>query len=207
VATVAAAALSPSQARSDADPASDVLLGSPVFYPFQPPVATSLQNQLQEELAQLQKQGLNLKVAIIGSPVDLGALPDMFGKPQTYAEFLEREISFNQPQPLLVVMPQGFGVSHAVPLSSLTGVKVDAAGKSDGLARTAIVAVQRIAQAAVKPIAGPAHGGSSSPGGTSPLITFGAPALLVLIVVSALALRQRRLLAEPDSEPDQSRDP
>ena len=190
-------------ALADADPASDVLLGAPAFYPFEPPVSNSLQSQLQQELAQLQKKGLNLKVAIIGSPVDLGALPNMFGKPQTYANFLGREISFNQPQPLLVVMPNGFGISNAGPASALSGVKVDAAGKSNGLARSAILAVPRIAQAAGKPIAAvtPGGGGSGS-GGTSPLLTFGAPALIVVLAVSLLAWRQRRAGALESSEND-----
>lgn len=196
VALLAAAAIPAAQALADADPASDILLGSPTFYPFQPPVSTSLQDQLQQELAELQKKGLNLKVAIIASPVDLGAIPNMFGKPQTYADFLDREISFNQAVPLLVVMPSGFGISHAVPASALSAVKIDASGKSDGLARAAIVAVRRIAQAAGKPIAAASGSGGGSGSGTSPLITFGAPALLVLVVVSLLAWHQRRTLAK-----------
>jgi hypothetical protein len=196
LALLAMVALPAAQALADADPASDILLGSPTFYPFSPPVSTSLQSQLQRELAELQKQGLALKVAIIQSPVDLGAIPNMFGKPQTYANFLENEISFNQPQPLLVVMPSGFGIAHAGSASALSGVKIDAAAKSDGLARAAIVAVQRIAQAAGKPIAAASGSGGGSGSGTSPLITFGAPALLVLIVVSLLAWRQRRTLTE-----------
>ena len=56
-------------------------------------------------------EGLPLKVAIIHSPADLGAIPSIFGKPQGYANFLDREISFNGPVPLLVVMPDGYGVA------------------------------------------------------------------------------------------------
>ncbi|HUZ29304.1 MAG TPA: hypothetical protein VMU90_08695 [Solirubrobacteraceae bacterium] len=199
-----ASSVAASSALGDADPASDILLGAPAFYPFSPPVSNTLQNQLEQELSELQKKGLNLKVGIIQSPVDLGAIPNMFGQPQTYANFLDREISFNQPQPLLVVMPNGFGISHAGPPSALSGLKVDAAGKSDGLTRSAILAVQRIAQANAKPIAALAPGGGKSgSGGTSPLITFGAPALIVLIAVSAIAWRQRRagaLETEEDAE-------
>jgi hypothetical protein len=101
------------------------------------------------------------------------------------------------------VMPQGFGVAQAAPPSALSGLQVDATGKSDGLARSAILAVQRIAKAAGKPISGgaPTSGGSGS-GGTSPLISFGAPALVVLIGVSLVALRQRRASARLDDEGD-----
>lgn len=189
-------------ALADADPASDILLGSPVFFPFQPPVSTSLQAQLEKELAELQKKGISLKVAIIASPVDLGAIPNMFGKPQTYADFLEREIAFNQPVALLVVMPSGFGTSH-VPPGALSGLKVDATAKSDGLARSTILAVPRIAQAAGKPISAVAPGGSSGSGGAPPLLTFGAPALVVLIAVSLVAIRQRRTVGVSATENEQ----
>jgi hypothetical protein len=179
---------------ADADPASDVLLGAPAFFPYQPAVSQALQAQLQRDLAQLQKQGLNLKVAIIESPVDLGAIPNMFGRPQAYAEFLDREISFNQPQPLVVVMPQGFGVSHAGSPSALGGVKIDTAHRSDGLTASAILAVQQIARGAGKSVSGgrvPVGGGSAG-GGTSPLLTFGGPAILVALGALVAARFHRR---------------
>ena len=116
-------------AAADADPASDILLGSQVFYPYQPAVSPALQRQLEQKLGGLKANGMNLKVAIIQSPVDLGALPSIFGKPQQYAEFLDREISFQKPQPLLVVMPNGFGLVHAGPLSSVAGLKIDKAAE------------------------------------------------------------------------------
>ncbi len=179
---------------ADADPASDILLGAPAFYPYQPAVSTPLQSQLEHELALLKARGLNLKVAIIGSPVDLGALPTMFGKPQTYANFLAQEISFSGPQPLLVVMPAGFGLAHAGPPSALSGLKVDSAQQSNGLARSAILAVQRIARANGKPIpTGSASSGAGrSGGGTSKLVTFGVPAVLVVLAAGAAWLLRRR---------------
>jgi hypothetical protein len=50
-----------------------------------------------------------IKVALIASPADLGALPSLFGKPQKYADYLEEEIRFGGMQPLLVVMASGYG--------------------------------------------------------------------------------------------------
>ena len=184
---------------ADADPPSDYLLGAPVFYPFELPTAPALRTQLERALAELKSKGLNLKVAIVGSPTDLGAVSDLFGKPQTYASFLDREISFNQPQPLLVVMPAGFGRSNAGPASALSGLAVDGAHQSNGLARTAILAVLRIARADGKPISlsQVASVSSRSGGGVSPLITFGAPALLV-ILGALLAGRLRRTPAASD---------
>jgi hypothetical protein len=184
-------------AVADADPPSDYLLAAPVFYPFEPPTAPALGSQLDHALAELKAKGLNLKVAIVGSPTDLGAVPDLFGKPQTYASFLDREISFNQPQPLLVVMPAGFGEANAGPASALSGLAVDRTHQSNGLARTAILAVVRIARAEGKPISlsGVASVNSHSSGGVSPLLTFGAPVVLV-ILGAWLAGRLRRRRAE-----------
>ena len=182
------------RAGADADPASDILLGAPAFYPYQPAVSASLQSQLEQKLALLKAKGLNLKVAIIGSPVDLGALPTMFGKPQTYANFLAQEISFNGPQALLVVMPAGFGLAHAGPPSALSGLKVDSAQQSNGLASSAILAVQRIARANGKPIpTGSASSGPGRPGGgSSKLVTFGVPAVLVVLAAGTVWLLRRR---------------
>lgn len=189
----------PGPALGDADPASDVLLGVSAFYPYVPAVSASLQNQLQRELAELARRGLNLKVAIIESPTDLGAIPVLFGKPQTYANFLEREISFTGPQPLLVVMPQGFGLSHAGPITALDGLKVDSAGRSNGLTQSAILAVARIARTAGKPLPGSAPTTGPSPsgdgGGDSSLIGFGALAVLLVLGASIVVVRRRRVVA------------
>ena len=53
---------------------------------------------------------LPIKVALINRPFDLGVIPSLYGKPQQYAAYLEREISFRGPQPLLVVMYDGYGL-------------------------------------------------------------------------------------------------
>jgi hypothetical protein len=182
-------------AAADADPASDILLGSQVFYPYQPAVSAALQRQLEQKLSGLKANGMNLKVAIIQSPVDLGALPSIFGKPQQYAEFLDREISFSRPQPLLVVMPNGFGLVHAGPLSSVAGLKIDKAQKSNGLAAAAVQAVDRIAKANGKSTTGGSGASSSSSGGgggTSPVIIFGIPILVILLAVGAVLVLRRR---------------
>jgi hypothetical protein len=191
VVMVAAAVLAPARALGDADPASDVLLGSLAFYPYQPAPAQQLQNQLNRELAQIHQEGLGLKVAIIETPIDLGAIPNMFGKPQTYADFLEQEISFGGPVPLLVVMPAGFGLTHAGSPASLAGLKVDAAQRSDGLTQSAILAVRRIARGAGKSVP---TGATTSPAesGTSPVIKYALPAILVLLAAFVAARLQRR---------------
>jgi len=192
LAAAVCAAVPAPRALADADPASDYLLGAPAFYPFQPRTSTPVRQQLERALAALKARGLNLKVAIIENPTDLGAVPNLFGKPQAYATFLGQEISFNQPQPLLVVMPSGFGLSHVGPASALHGQSVDSAHKSDGMARSATAAVERLARANGKPISVSSAARSGSGSGVSPLITFGAPALIVVLgALFASRIRRR----------------
>ena len=69
------------------------------------------QPTLNAETAAAKRAGFPIKVALIASPVDLGVIPDLFGKPQQYADFLDQEISFQGKQPLLVVMAAGYGVA------------------------------------------------------------------------------------------------
>ena len=109
-------AAAPPAARADGDPASDMLLIQNVFYPFSPPVAPAIQRTLNAETAAAKRAHFPIKVALIASPADLGAVPSLFAKPQQYADFLDQEISFfGGKQPLLVVMPNGYGVQGLTP--------------------------------------------------------------------------------------------
>jgi hypothetical protein len=133
-----------------------------------------------------------LKVAIIGSPEDLGAVPEFFGHPQSYAKFLDREISFNHPQPLLVVMAAGYGLANSGPATALSGFTVDRSHGSYGLTRSAILAVVALARADGRPISAPAiPPGSSSHGGVPVGALFAIPAAL-LFGVGILLLRSGR---------------
>lgn len=82
-----------------------------MFYPNSPPVSTSLQKTLNAETAAAARAHFPIKVALIDSPTDLGAIPSFYDKPQPYAHSLDQEISsIKAKQPLLVVMPDGYGV-------------------------------------------------------------------------------------------------
>ena len=191
--------LAPAAARADGDPASDYLLIQDTFLPFQFKVSPNVATALQTAVARAKAAGYPLKVAVISAPTDLGAVPDLFGKPQQYADFLDREISFNKKALLLVVMPQGFGVSGTGPASVLAGRTVPAGTGSDRLARAAIPAVGALAAHAGHPISLPTVGAAiGSSGGTSALLTFGAPLALVLLVAGGAALfKSRAGPAEP----------
>jgi hypothetical protein len=175
--------LSPSTARADGDPASDVLLGEDVFFPYSPQVTAALQRTLNAEAAAVRKAHAPIKVALIASPVDLGVIPDLFDKPQQYADFLDQEISFQSKQPLLVVMPAGYGTQGlpAQAASAIAALPRPAGKQSNDLARAAVVAVARLAAAEGHPITG-VHGlpsSASSGGGSSSTI-------LVILLAAAL---------------------
>jgi hypothetical protein len=196
----AVATLSPPIAYADGDPASDVLLGESVFYPYTPAVSTALAKTLNAETAAASRKLFPIKVALIASPVDLGVIPDLFGKPQQYAAFLDQEISFQTRQPLLVVMSSGFGLEGmtAPANSAIASVAKPVSGSSDDLARAAITAVAKLAAAEGHPIAGVpgVPGASKSGGGSSTTI------VLAVLIAAALAsgaalivLRRRRTAA------------
>jgi hypothetical protein len=192
------AALAPGAALADGDPASDVLLGENVFYPYSPHVSAAAQKSLNALTAAAKKSGFPIKVALIASPVDLGVIPDLFGKPQKYAEFLDQEISFRGKQPLLVVMPAGYGTQGLSPkaVSAIAALPKPTKG-NDGLATAASSAVTKAAQAAGHPITAGSGSGSSGKSGsgsssTTIVIALAAAAVIAAGALAVLTLRRRR---------------
>jgi hypothetical protein len=172
----------PSQSWGDGDPASDVLLAQDVFYPYQPKVSPALEATLERTLqAAAKAAGLHLKVAIVGSAQELGIVPNLFGHPQRYAQFLDREITFNQPQQLLVVMPSGFGTVPIGFTSVLSRVPISAQQRSDGLVRSAILAVVALARYRGHPISTPSLSSSRTGGSPPALLVYGLPAALLAL--------------------------
>lgn len=185
--------LPPVAAHADSDPASDVLLVQSAFFPYQPAVSPRLETTVNTLLARVAGAHVPLKVAIIGSPEDLGAVFDLFGHPQQYAEFLDREISFNTRQPLLVAMPAGFGLVAAGSVSAIAGVVVDSHHGSNGLARSAILAVAALARSRGHPVSVPRipSGAASTHDGFPSTVLFALPLAMVL-VVTLVSLRFRK---------------
>jgi len=200
---VAAVSISrPAAALADGDPASDVLLGDNVFYPYSPAVPRSVQVTLNAVAAKAKAQGFALKVALIAAPTDLGVIPDLFGKPQPYAKFLDQEISFTSRQRLLVVMAAGYGLEgfNGPAQAAARGLPLPAGRTSTDLARAALIAVPRLAAASGHAIRGvpgvPAAAGDAGSGSRAPLaIALGAATLLVAAAV--LILRRRTAARSP----------
>ncbi len=183
-------------ALADGDPASDTLLGENVFYPYSPAVSATIEKALNSETSAAAKAGFPIKVALIASPIDLGVIPDLFGKPQSYADFLDQEISFQRKQLVLVVMAAGYGTDGlpAAAKRAVTTLHLPAGRTSTDLAQAATVAVAKLASAAGHPIAGVkgVPSGGSSGGSSSTPIVIGLAAAAVFVAAALVVLRRRQ---------------
>jgi hypothetical protein len=147
VVALVALLLLPTAARADGDPASDILYFTDVFTSFDETSKPLIAN-LRHETEVARAQGRPIKVAVVWTQTDLGAVPQLFNKPDTYAKFLGAELSGVLTGPLLIVMPSGFGVysKHGnvqKMLQAVEKVPVHAA-TVDELTQTATVAVQKL---------------------------------------------------------------
>jgi hypothetical protein len=194
VLTIVPAIVAPAPAMTDGDPASDELIGANVFYPFSPPVDADLQTTLNAETAAASRAHFPIKVALIESPADLGAIPSLFAKPQQYADFLDQEISFaGTTTLLLVVMPNGYGVQGVGQAATTAAASLSKprSGQSDDLARAAIMAVPKLAAAAGHPVG--AISSASGTGGVSSTLTLSVLAAAAIASAAAvLTIRNRR---------------
>ena len=194
--SVGLAVLAPGRAIADGDPASDTLLIANVFYPYVPPTSPALQRLLNGATAAAARERTPVRVALIASPTDLGLISVLFGKPQEYADFLDREISFTTEQPLLVVMHDGYGTQglSAAARAAVLALPMPAGDTSDDLAVAALTAVRRIAAANGHPLAVLTTSSGSGGGGGASFAILGvlvAAALASTAVVVTVTLRRR----------------
>jgi hypothetical protein len=135
-------------ARADGDPASDVLVLYNVFVPYEAPsktAAAALSKQVQAAYI----AGYRVKVAVVATKFDLGAIPSLFGKPTEYAKFLGQELSSFYIGPLLIVMPAGYGIydggrSTQAENNVLAGLARPASAKPTDLVSAATATVGRL---------------------------------------------------------------
>lgn len=116
------AAVRPPVALADGDPASDVLVYQPVFFPYNP-APPAARRELNGLVKSADQQGYKIRVAVIQSPRDLGSIPTLFGKPSVYARFLSSELSSIWRDRVLVVMPSGYGLAQGARLVRRGGVE------------------------------------------------------------------------------------
>jgi hypothetical protein len=182
------ASLIAAPALADGDPASDVLAAQSVFLPQDANLSARQQAQLAALLQSSAQSGYPIRVALVASATDLGSVTALWRQPQSYARFLGQELSLVYRGPLLVVMPNGFGVYGTRKPVALSGVR-----PSD-LGAAAIDAVLRVSSAAGHPLAAPAVAVPTASMGAEPgpWIAFGIGLLLVAIAWAA-SLRARPL--------------
>jgi hypothetical protein len=195
-ALVAALVIVPA-AHADADPASDVLYTQRIYLPFfggrvSPDRAEALRRAVEAAWA----KGFKIKVALIPGEQDLGGVYQLFGKPQTYADFLGRELVFLYKGLLITVMPQGLGVyqyERSVKREQAVLNEVSVPSGADGLAEAAIVAVGKLAGLRTHQYLVPAKKSSSgTPVWALALIAAGGAALLAAMVVLGPRVVRRR---------------
>ncbi len=201
---------SPAPAMADGDPASDVLLGQDIFLPYAPnTVSPPVASALEATVARAKKAGYEVKIALIASVRDLGSAGQLFTKPQEYANLLTQEISLNvvhgssvaQPR-VLIVQPAGIGGNN---LGDNAGDALDgvspAKSAPDELARTAAIAVGKLAAADGKPIAMPelpeAAADPGEGGGLPAWLLYTVPVLLVGLAIAGVNARMNRLGDQP----------
>lgn len=185
-------------ARGDGDPASDFLLATQVFIPFDMKLPAAKQQELTSLVHDANKSGYKIRVALIGSAYDLGAVTSLWRKPRPYARFLSAEITFLYKQRLLVVMPNGFGFAwpkHPPTAEYAVLSKLPVGAGATGMLDSAVTAVQRLAAAAgVKVVRTRPATTATSGGGflhSSTFIVLAAAAGLVILVLLRLALRRK----------------
>jgi hypothetical protein len=187
-------------ARADGDPASDVLLGQDVFLPYSP-ISETVQRRLYAITAASQRAGYPLRIALIGARTDLGVIPTLFGRPETYARFLSAELTGVVNGPVLVVMPAGFGLAaggNARSVASLGQIRIGPG--ADGLGLAAIAAAGRLAASAGHPLPADAASSALSLGASAATVRHALTAIVVMALLAALAIgaallaRSRRAL-------------
>jgi hypothetical protein len=139
----------------------------------------SLEKQLAKTAQQVTDAGLPIKVAVIGNKTDLGAVPQLWAKPQTYARFLGSELRFIYKDTLLIVMPQGFGINGPYPkakaLVAFQGIDPRKDTSAKGLMDSADRAMRALAKADGLTVGGGSGGGGG--GLPLPLIAAGVMVL------------------------------
>jgi cytochrome oxidase Cu insertion factor (SCO1/SenC/PrrC family) len=193
---VAICALCPAAAFADGDPASDVLVTQSLFVPQDAGLTDAQRARLSGLLNAAERAHFPIRVAIIPSPLDLGAVGEFWLKPSAYAHFLGIELSLVYKGPLLIVMPNGFGLNwpgHSTSSAAETLSKLNVKATGAGLLATLEPAVQALATKAGATVgSGETGANTNANGGSDDLEVILAIALAVAIVIAAVGFAVHR---------------
>jgi hypothetical protein len=198
LAAVVLASLAARPARADGDPASDYLIGQKVFFPYDAKIPQAEQRTLLAAVQSANKQGFKIRVALIWSDYDLGAVTVLWRKPRTYARFLGEELSYYFKGRLLIVMPSGFGFNypkHDTKAAYALLAKIPIGGTPGSLASAATTAVRQLAAAEGVRTSTTAQGATPSRRNAHDRVVIVAAVLLALLLGLGLRLLIRRRAA------------
>jgi hypothetical protein len=203
-----AIAAHPAAAHADGDPASDVLITDDVFLPYQQPSADQVA-KLRRVITASRSAGRPVRVAVIHDARDLGAVTNLYGHPQEYANLLATELqnpveagARGHEEGLLIVMPAGFGTKN-VPEKvqrMLRGVELPADASPDALVGAAGWGVQEVARAGGKPIRAEFDKPKGDEGGGGVVVTILIVFGLLAVVGALIFVRMRAGGATPAPE-------
>ena len=184
-------------ARADGDPASDFLLSRSTFVPPDLGVSAAAAQRLSATVALARARGYTIRVAVIGSAYDLGAVSSLDRKPKQYARFLGQELTLVYHGRLLIVMPNGFGVARSgKALPDAQGVVDRLPEPGPGgpqLVQAGIDGVRALAAAAGVRVPPPRPLATTSGGGRSTLVwALAGAGVAVALVLAAGGLIARR---------------
>ncbi|HVP75433.1 MAG TPA: hypothetical protein VMS63_05370 [Gaiellaceae bacterium] len=160
VAAALAACMLAASARADGDPASDFLIAQKVFLPFDGKYPAREQAEFTALVTAANRSGFKIRVAVLASSYDMGAITSLWQQPRTYARFLAEELSYVYKGRLLIVMPNGFGfqwLKHGSTAEYAVLATIPIKPGGSGLLGAAQTAVQRLAVAAGVKIVVPAN--------------------------------------------------
>ena len=198
VLAVIAAAILASGAEANGDPASDVLPFSTVFLSIVDPRTSAAGRELLAATQAAAKKKRPIRVAVISQPSDLGLIQSLWKKPQTYAEFLGKELfNFGRYNGTLVVsMPNGFGINGpdaARGKPALARLPKPSTNNLEQLGKDTADAVRQVAAANGYVLPASSGSGSGTSGFVIILAALGGAAVIAGTVFFAL----RRWLLQP----------
>jgi len=193
-----AAGLCADGARANGDPASDVLPFTTVFLSIKNPNTSPAGRALLAETKATAKKKLPIRVAVISQPSDLGLIQSLWQKPQSYAEFLGKELFqfAHYAGTTLIAMPNGYGVygpDAAKGRPALARLPKPNTNDLERLGEDAALAVRKVAAANGYVLPVPSEGGSGTSGWVIILAALGGAA----VVAGTLFVALRRWLLQP----------
>jgi hypothetical protein len=186
----ASALLAVPLAHANGDPASDVLLTQPVFFPIDATLPDSDREALLKTVETANERGYKIRVALIPFTSDLGTAVSLWRHPQDYSKFLGSELAFVYANRLLIAQPSGFGFyNHGKPVAKEKRVlaKVPVGKTPAELTKSATAAVRALA--ASDGITLPATKTKST--ATRDRLIIAASGLLILLIIFVPVRRVR----------------